>query len=93
MMKNLFKVYDDAGHGWLRVPHTLMAEIGMVKEDVSIYSYRDENYAYLEEDCDLMNFARPFCQEKNITRNEFHALLETVNCGNHAWIRDLPSYR
>ena len=43
----------DPGHGWLRVP---LAEIRGLA--ISSYSFRDANYAYLEEDCDAPLFMR-----------------------------------
>ena len=50
------KVYtkiDDAGHGWLKVP---LEEVRTSGADISSCSFRDEEYAYLEEDCDMLQF-------------------------------------
>lgn len=46
----------DAGHGWLKVPHDMM--LPPTKAKISPYSYRDEKFAYLEEDCDAERFVK-----------------------------------
>lgn len=46
-----YKMIEDPGHAWLRVP---LAEI--VGMTFSKYSYADGEYAYLEEDCDAPKF-------------------------------------
>ena len=46
-----FTFFEDPGHGWLRAPLALVRELG-ISNRISAYSYRDEAYAYLEEDCD-----------------------------------------
>ena len=54
-MKLLF-VMDD-GHGWLRVPLALLDRLG-IRDKISSCSYRDGEYAYLEEDVDYSIFLR-----------------------------------
>lgn len=49
--------HSDPGHGWLQVPHSLIYELS-IQEQVSPYSYMDDVYVYLEEDCDLSVFIR-----------------------------------
>jgi hypothetical protein len=44
--------YQDPGHGWARVPMRLLHALKIVG-DISPYSYRRNDHAYLEEDCDL----------------------------------------
>jgi len=44
--------YQDPGHGWVRVSVGLLHGL-KIAGDISPYSYRREDYAYLEEDCDL----------------------------------------
>jgi hypothetical protein len=41
----------DPGHGWLRVPLTEIVALGL-ETQISLYSYIQGQYAYLEEDCD-----------------------------------------
>ncbi|MCK5548792.1 MAG: hypothetical protein KAI64_07235 [Thermoplasmata archaeon] len=57
-MSDRYTFISDPGHGWLRVP---LAEIKDVA--LSNYSYRDHEFAYLEEDCD----APKFMSEKGVT--------------------------
>ena len=46
-----YKFISDSGHGWLRVP------IGELEpHEYTRYSYRNEDYAFLEEDCDAGKF-------------------------------------
>jgi hypothetical protein len=44
--------YQDPGHGWVRVSMGLLHGL-KIAEDITRYSYRRGDYAYLEEDCDL----------------------------------------
>ena len=47
--------YSDPSHGWLQVPHDLINQLG-IGNKITRYSYRDQDCAYLEEDCDLSLF-------------------------------------
>jgi len=46
-----FTFFSDAGHGWLKVPKKLLAELN-IADKISRYSYQRGDNAYLEEDCD-----------------------------------------
>jgi hypothetical protein len=50
-----FDYIMDPGHGWLKVPKALLAQLG-IADKISPYSYQRGEYAYLEEDCDLTAF-------------------------------------
>ena len=52
---------SDPSHAWLRVP---LKEIRGL--DISSFSFYDDNYAYLEEDCDALTFMRA----KGLTGND-----------------------
>ncbi len=56
-----FILHIDPGHAWLQVPYTLLRELGIYHK-VSKYSYADrhQEFAYLEEDCDLSLFAMAY---------------------------------
>lgn len=57
-MKTRTKTYTyftDPGHGWLRVKHKELQELG-IADQISPYSYMRGDYAYLEEDCDMTKF-------------------------------------
>jgi hypothetical protein len=51
-MQKSFDVYSDPGHGWAKVPFSVLRELGIV-EKITTYSYQRNGFAYLEEDCDL----------------------------------------
>ena len=46
------KIYSDPGHGWVRVSMGLLHGL-KIADQISPFSYRREDYAYLEEDGDL----------------------------------------
>lgn len=45
------KVFNDPGHGWLRIRKADVERLGIGGE-ITRYSYQKGQYAYLEEDCD-----------------------------------------
>lgn len=44
--------YADPGHAWARVSMGLLHGL-KIADQISTYSYRRDDYAYLEEDCDF----------------------------------------
>ena len=54
-MKLEITFHSDPSHGWAQIPHQLIHELG-ISQRISRYSYADQHYAYLEEDCDLSLF-------------------------------------
>ena len=54
-MKNSFKHFSDAGHGWVAVPMALIIELGL-QNKISQYSYVNGKTVYLEEDGDTAAF-------------------------------------
>ena len=46
------KWFADSGHGWLRVDKKEFEKDINASRQVSEYSYYDDDYVYLEEDCD-----------------------------------------
>ena len=50
-----FDFISDSGHAWLKVPHRLLAELG-IADQITHYSYSRADYAYLEEDLDAGRF-------------------------------------
>ena len=59
-MTHKFKFIVDPGHAWLRVPHEVITEVGMLAHAFSGYSYIDGTYMYLEEDCDAGLFVHVY---------------------------------
>ena len=47
--------YSDPSHGWAEIPISLINDLG-IGQKISHYSYKNGNFAYLEEDCDLSLF-------------------------------------
>lgn len=47
--------YTDPSHGWLKVEYSELVELG-IHNEISAWSYRNGDYAYLEEDCDAMKY-------------------------------------
>ena len=54
-MQKTFDFISDPGHGWVKVPKKLLADL-LISREISRYSYMRGEYAYLEEDCDLAKF-------------------------------------
>ena len=46
------RFYADPGHGWGKVKISKLKDLGIL-DQISSYSYRRGDYAYLEEDSDL----------------------------------------
>ena len=47
-----YQFISDSGHGWLKVRHSELKELG-IQDKISSYSYSNGVWAYLEEDCDV----------------------------------------
>ena len=52
-----YTFYSDPGHSWLKVKISELVELN-IQDKISIYSYINGEYAYLEEDCDAGIFLR-----------------------------------
>ena len=50
-----YTFYEDPGHGWLAVPIKELKQLG-IWEKITVYSYMDEQFVYLEEDQDMDTF-------------------------------------
>ena len=65
--------YQDPGHGWVRVPMRLLHALKIVG-DISSYSYRRNDHAYLEEDSDLSHLIKAAQASGLVLRfKQFHA--------------------
>jgi hypothetical protein len=69
-MAKTFTFFQDPGHGWIRVTPADCAAIGLTAESFTAYSYRDEKFFYLEEDCDASRFVAAY-ESKHGTRPAF----------------------
>lgn len=80
-----FNFYCDPGHGWAKVPLKLLNSLCIMGE-ISGYSYIREQYAYLEEDCDLSLF----CQTMDNAGKEVK--FKTEQTDKTSKIRNYESY-
>jgi len=58
-MKKQFDYIQDPGHGWVKVPLSLILELG-IAEKITRYSYYNNGQVYLEEDCDTCTFMNAY---------------------------------
>ena len=86
--KTIYAFHSDGGHGWLAVPASMLAELG-IAADVSRYSYADaaRGLVFLEEDCD----AGVFLKAHKAQTGE-RAIVYNVHDGDYSAIRNLPRY-
>lgn len=54
-MKKVFQVFSDPGHGWVKVPISVLVALG-IEQKITQFSYIKGDFAYLEEDCDASLF-------------------------------------
>jgi hypothetical protein len=54
-----FNYYSDPGHGWLKVPLSLLDQLGITNK-ITRYSHTRKGFAYLEEDQDASTFMEAF---------------------------------
>jgi hypothetical protein len=87
-MAKTFTVFNDPGHGWLKVTLADVEAIGLEEGDFSPYSYRNGDALYLEEDCDLGIFAKRY-QE----RTGAAPIFKDRHCNNASRIRSYDSVR
>ena len=57
--QRVFDYHSDPAHGWLKVRQDDLIALG-VANDISAYSYRRAQYAYLEEDRDVTIFENAY---------------------------------
>jgi hypothetical protein len=58
-MQKTFDFISDPGHGWVKVPKSLLSDL-LISREISRYSYERGAFAYLEEDCDASKFQKAF---------------------------------
>lgn len=56
-MPPIIILHEDCGHGWLQVPKSLAKHL-KIENDISDCSYVDDEYFFLEEDCDMALFMK-----------------------------------
>lgn len=92
---NAIKMFTDPGHGWLRVPLSLINYLGIAPL-ITGYSYVDDKNAYLEEDCDLSTFlcaiGLPYTEENKPLCRLFWQCCPISESNNQSSIRRFRSY-
>jgi hypothetical protein len=72
-VRSVFHVYSDPGHGWIAVPRTLLAQLGIAHQ-ISRFSYERGATAFLEEDCDAGVFFEAYKARFGMTpRQRLHS--------------------
>ena len=81
-----YNYFQDPGHGWIEVP---VAELRRLKiaDQISPYSYKDGDIAYLEEDCD----ASVWGNAKKLADEPYE--LEYIHTDHDSLVRSFGSYR
>jgi len=83
-----YTFFTDPGHGWLRVQ---LDELDGFEP--SAYSYLDDTYAYLEEDCDVLGWLDHHGVNSSAFWNgDYWANLRTVHADGDSFIRSLASF-
>ena len=84
MRSQAFTFYCDPGHAWLKVPLTLLEDLGLTGK-ISRFSYRSARFGYLEEDCDAGLFIEEYLRQTGMKRDELGASIKSK-----AWNDDAP---
>ena len=86
---------SDPGHGWLNVKLDELRELG-IADQITPYSYRDGDCAWLEEDCDLSTFIVARAARVNADPREWAQAFFALDVEQHTvretHIRNLPRY-
>lgn len=83
-MTSTLTFHTDPGHGWLEVPISDLADVGLAIGDFSGYSYLCSRAVYLEKDCDAGFFMRTY-EAKYGKRPDY-----TERYSDPCFVRDLP---
>jgi len=78
MNNNTYTFYSDSSHGWLEVPIHEIEKLG-IKNNISNFSYINNNLAYLEEDCDAGVFIKAYEKHFGSKPKIFESLKENNN--------------
>lgn len=83
----------DAGHGWLKVSIKDIIILG-IRNDISGYSYKDRDYAYLEEDRDAGIYLSKLFPEGFFSEafKQFDIYIKEISDGDYSPIRSYLNY-
>lgn len=86
MLKQKYKIYEDAGHSWIKVLKSELKTLN-IEKSISGYSYQNGDHAYLEEDSD----ANKFIEAKKSIGIEIEG--DFIYAGNESPIRDFERFK
>jgi hypothetical protein len=89
-MKTVFDVYNDPGHGWLKVPFKDIVDLGLVN-NISSFSYTRGDYVYLEEDRDASLFLEKLAEVNKVDIKTF--MFREHHTNRSSKIRSYDSYK
>ncbi len=70
-MKKKFTYYTDPGHGYVKVPVSILRKLGIEKKIIH-FSYWRKGYAYLEEDCDMATLIHNHPEKEKLEFVAYH---------------------
>ena len=85
-MTKRFQYYQDPGHGWIRIAIPFLAQFPSIYNAVSIYSYINDRYVYLEEDDDAGIFIN------HLRAKEIEFEFNYVHSNSQSTVRTYQSY-
>lgn len=80
-----FNKYDDPGHGWLKVPRSLLKKLG-IKSQITSFSYMKGDDIFLEEDRDMSLFIDSMKEAGNTVE------IKVFTMNKQSKIREYDSY-
>lgn len=90
-----YTFFADPGHAWMRVP---LADVRASGAAISQFSYMNEKYAYLEEDCDVQRYleaigAVKVGEDGRKTIDDAQIKIKEKHCNSSSHIRTMAVYR
>jgi len=81
MKEKIYNFHSDCGHGYLEVDVKELHDLGIYNE-ITHYSYINNQKVYLEEDCDASLFIEAWSAEND--KESMEDNLEWIEWGNYA---------
>jgi hypothetical protein len=79
----------DPGHAWLVVELSELDALG-IRDKISSYSYKKDNLAYLEEDCDAAIYIEAVIEQRGISPTDMKP--HTINFNDNAPCRSYSRF-
>ena len=92
-MDKVFTKHNDAAHGWLEMPVSIVKELNMGFAQISEFSYynKETKLVYIEQDCDLLNVKREYEKKFNQKLLDPDRVVH-IDLDEDNFIRKLPPY-